>query len=82
MKETEIKAVKLQFSKKIKKEKKIKNLKLKGENYEIDNWAACDKCNQWRKINFKIREGGSFRCRDIGKQCHLKEKISKEYITL
>jgi len=42
----------------------------------------CDKCQQWRKISGKIREGHAFRCSDVGKQCHFKEKIGKEYITL
>jgi hypothetical protein len=75
-------SVKLEYSKKIKKEKKVNELKIKGEKYEIESWAACDKCSQWRKVSFKVREHTAFKCGDIGKQCNVRERVGKEYITL
>jgi len=74
--------VRQEFSKKIKKEKKVKKLQYRGEEYEIEDWAACDKCHEWRKIPFKIKEGGFFHCSDNGKKCHNRERVEKDYITL
>lgn len=68
----------MEFSKKIKKEeknKKMGKIKYRGEEYKIDNWAQCDKCNIWRKIARDLKTPKTFRCRDAAKKCHVKEKI-------
>jgi hypothetical protein len=40
----------MHFTKKIKKGSNAQKLKFKGEDYEIDSWAQCDKCKIWRKL--------------------------------
>lgn len=77
--------VKLEFSKKIKKQKKEpKKLKYKGDDYEVENWAQCDKCHIWRKLGRTIKVEGSFRCRDVNKNCNKKDRVDKSehYIVL
>ena len=78
----EIKTLQNQLSRKIKKEKKVRNLKLKGEKYDIDTWAECDKCKQWRKVGNQVKERRHFKCGDVGKQCHTRERMGKQYIEL
>jgi hypothetical protein len=58
----EIKGIRLEFSKKIKKEKKLNKLNYRGEEYQIDHWATCDKCGQWRKLQKKLKDGKRFQC--------------------
>lgn len=72
----------MQFSKKIKKEKKVNKVLFRGEEYKIENWATCDKCDEWRKLPFKLQKGGIFRCSDIGKKCHSRDRVETDYITL
>jgi hypothetical protein len=80
----------LEFSRKIKKAKKdLKNIKFKGEDYEVENWAQCDKCHIWRKLQKgkPVKSSSAFFCRDTGKLCHKKDKQDKatpqgQYIVL
>jgi hypothetical protein len=63
------------WTKKIKKTKKSpKSIMYKNEEYEIDNWVQCDKCNIWRKITGqsnlllkKIQNGEQFLCKKVDK---------------
>lgn len=78
----DVKAIKSQFSKKIRKGAKVNKMKFKGEDYDIDHWAQCDKCKIWRKLKKEVGDGDSFMCRAVNKKCHQREKIGKNYITL
>jgi hypothetical protein len=62
----------MEFSKKIKKDKKTNKVKFKGEEYQIDFWAACDKCGQWRKLQKKLNDSKHFACTDISKKCSVR----------
>lgn len=57
-------------------------MNFRGEEYQIDHWAACDKCGQWRKLQKKLKDGKGFQCDELGKKCNLREKVDKDYITL
>lgn len=51
----EVKVIKSIFTKKIQKNKHVKKLEFKGEEYDIDKWAQCEKCKIWRKVKKQIR---------------------------
>lgn len=68
--EEDKKAIKSQFTKKIRKNGKVKKLKYNGEDYDIDHWAQCDKCRIWRKTKKELGDGESFMCRAVNKRCH------------
>jgi hypothetical protein len=55
-------------------------LKLDGEEYKIENWAQCDRCNQWRRVQKTVK--GAFRCGEVGRVCNVREKVDASYITL
>ena len=82
----EEKGVKMEFSKKIKKEKReLRKIKYKGEEYKVENWAQCDKCQIWRNLKSESASNvRSFKCSDAGGICFKKEKVGRksEYITL
>ncbi len=44
----------------------------KGEDYDIDSWAQCEKCNLWRKLSKALKNEDNFLCGDISKKCHIK----------
>lgn len=47
-------------------------LKFKGEEYDIDSWAQCDKCKLWRKTKKNLGEKEEFVCKNVGKKCYNK----------
>jgi hypothetical protein len=74
--------VKSEFSRKIRKEKRVPcRMRVKGEEYEIDEWAQCDRCQLWRKVK---EDYGScrFYCRLAGKQCKKQERYEEDMILL
>lgn len=80
----DIKAIKSHYAKKIKKDAKhkIKRIRYKGEDYDVDCWAQCDKCKLWRKTNKKYKQNESFLCKLAGRKCYNSERIAKNYIVL
>lgn len=78
------------WTKKIKKAKKSpKTLVYNNEEYEIDNWIQCEKCNVWRKVTQKdasllkrVQTGERFNCKKVAKECFRKDKVDKNLFTL
>lgn len=61
----------------------------KNEQYEIDNWIQCEKCNIWRKVPHtenvllkKVQLGEKFNCKKLSKECFRKDKVDKNLFTL
>jgi len=68
--ENEKKTVKNELSRKIRKQGKApRKIQIKGESYSIDNWAQCDDCSAWRKIDRPLPSSASFICGKAGKTC-------------
>lgn len=63
-------------------EKNASRVRIHGEEFKIDNWAQCDKCQKWRRIDFKIAKGEFFSCKKAGSNCLRKQESSSQYITL
>ena len=63
-------------------QKSTKRIKIHGEEFKIDDWAQCDKCQKWRKIDFKLKKNEAFSCRVAGSNCMRKQESSSQYITL
>ena len=55
---------------------------MRGEEFKIENWAQCDKCQKWRRINFNLRKAQTFTCKLTGTNCQKKQESAEEYITL
>lgn len=56
-------------------------MRVKGEEYQIEEWAECERCKLWRKVRQNYGEC-KFYCRLVGKQCMKKERIDKDMILL
>jgi hypothetical protein len=82
-KEEEKQGLKRELSRKIKKDKKMPGqLKYKGEEWEIENWAQCEGCKLWRKLGKGVKVGKKFACGSVGKLCNRKDRCDNDYVTL
>ena len=62
-KEDTKKEVRLLFSRKIKKNKKApRKIVYQNEEYDIEHWAQCDQCQQWRVVAQPLHPKAHFSC--------------------
>ena len=54
----------------------------KNEEYQISNWAQCEKCKLWRVVRRIPGEKEHFECRNSGKLCYKKDKVDKKIFTI
>lgn len=57
-------------------------MQIKGENYKIETWAQCERCNKWRKVYAKPRKNESFYCEKIGGDCQRRQESNSDYINI
>ncbi len=71
------------YSRKIKKANKApKTLVYNNQEYEIENWAQCERCNIWRTVKRPPKKAQHFQCKQAGKECHKRQKTNKKLVTL
>ena len=75
--------MRLLFSRKIRKNRKApKKIVYQDEEYDIEHWAQCEQCQQWRVVSVPMAPKDHFHCSQVSKTCYKKDKIGKNVIEL